>query len=39
MELWTSATPNGWKATIMLEELLETGVDPERSAVIRSVRG
>jgi len=26
MELWTSATPNGWKVSIMLEELLEQGV-------------
>ena len=27
MELWTSATPNGWKVTIMLEELKEAGVE------------
>ncbi len=27
MELWTFATPNGWKVTIMLEELREAGVD------------
>ena len=27
MELWTSPTPNGWKVTIMLEELIESGVD------------
>ena len=27
MELWTSPTPNGWKVTIMLEELIEAGVD------------
>ena len=27
MELWTSPTPNGWKVTIMLEELAEAGVD------------
>ncbi len=26
MELWTFATPNGWKVTIMLEELKEAGV-------------
>lgn len=26
MELWTSPTPNGWKVTIMLEELREAGV-------------
>ena len=27
LELWTSPTPNGWKVTIMLEELREAGVD------------
>ena len=27
MELWTSPTPNGWKISIMLEELIEAGVD------------
>ncbi len=27
MELWTAATPNGWKVTIMVEELIEAGVD------------
>ena len=27
MEFWTSATPNGWKVSIMIEELLEAGVD------------
>jgi GST-like protein len=27
MELWTAATPNGWKVSIMLEELIEAGVD------------
>ena len=27
MELWTSPTPNGWKVSIMLEELVETGID------------
>ena len=27
LELWTSPTPNGWKVTIMLEELIEAGVD------------
>ncbi len=26
MRLWTAATPNGWKASIMIEELLEQGV-------------
>ncbi len=25
MELWTSPTPNGWKVSIMLEELIEAG--------------
>ena len=27
MELWTSPTPNGWKVNIMVEELIEAGVD------------
>lgn len=27
LELWTFATPNGWKASIMLEELREAGVE------------
>ncbi|MEM9621532.1 MAG: glutathione binding-like protein [Pseudomonadota bacterium] len=27
MEFWTSPTPNGWKVSIMLEELIEAGVD------------
>lgn len=27
IELWTSPTPNGWKVAIMLEELIEAGVD------------
>lgn len=27
IELWTFATPNGWKVSIMLEELREAGVD------------
>ena len=27
MELWTAATPNGWKVTIMLEELKEAGLN------------
>jgi GST-like protein len=27
MELWTTATPNGWKVSIMIEELRETGVN------------
>ena len=26
MQLWTAATPNGWKISIMLEELIELGV-------------
>ena len=36
MELWTSPTPNGWKVTIMLEELKEAGVAlPEGQACTR----
>ncbi|MEM9085063.1 MAG: glutathione S-transferase N-terminal domain-containing protein [Pseudomonadota bacterium] len=32
IELWTAATPNGWKISIMLEELIEAGVSlPEIS--------
>ncbi|MFT4727676.1 MAG: GST-like protein [Granulosicoccus sp.] len=32
MELWTAATPNGWKVNIMTEELKEAGVEmPELS--------
>ncbi|MEM6707646.1 MAG: glutathione binding-like protein [Pseudomonadota bacterium] len=27
LELWTAPTPNGWKISIMLEELREAGVD------------
>ena len=27
MQLWTSPTPNGWKVNIMLEVLIEAGVD------------
>ena len=27
MELWTTATPNGWKVSIMIEELRDAGVD------------
>ena len=26
-ELWTAATPNGWKVSIMIEELIEAGVN------------
>ena len=26
MELWTAPSPNGWKVSIMLEELQEAGV-------------
>ncbi len=34
MELWTSATPNGWKVTIMVEELREAGIElPEFKVV------
>lgn len=36
MELWTAATPNGWKVNIMMEELIEAGIDmPE--IVVRSI--
>ena len=27
IELWTSPTPNGWKVSIMIEELIEAGAD------------
>ncbi len=27
MELWTAATPNGWKVSIMIEELIEAGAN------------
>ncbi len=27
MDLWTSPTPNGWKVTILIEELREAGHD------------
>lgn len=27
LELWTSPTPNGWKVSIMIEELIEAGVE------------
>ena len=27
LEIYTGATPNGWKITVMIEELLEAGVD------------
>lgn len=37
MELWTSPTPNGWKATIMLEELIEAGFDDVRDVSIRTI--
>ena len=33
LELWTSATPNGWKITIMLEELRELDVPLPHVAV------
>ena len=26
MELWTAATPNGWKVNIMIEEMIEAGI-------------
>lgn len=32
LELWTSPTPNGWKVSIMIEELIEAGIElPEVS--------
>ena len=27
MDLWTAASPNGWKVSIMLEELKEAGIE------------
>ena len=27
LELYTGATPNGWKITVMIEELIEAGID------------
>ena len=27
MELWTAATPNGWKVNIMVEELQQAGIE------------
>lgn len=34
LQLWTAATPNGWKVSIMLEELIEAGVPlPEREVI------
>ena len=27
IELWTAATPNGWKVSIMIEELIEAGIN------------
>ena len=27
LQLWTAATPNGWKVNIMVEELIEAGID------------
>ncbi|MEM6683431.1 MAG: glutathione binding-like protein [Pseudomonadota bacterium] len=36
LTLWTAATPNGWKISIMLEELKEAGIDLPPIAV-RSV--
>ena len=27
LDIYTGATPNGWKVTIMIEELIEAGVD------------
>lgn len=33
LKLWTAATPNGWKVSIMLEELREAGVLTQESEV------
>ena len=34
LQLWTAATPNGWKVSIMLEELIEARVQlPEREII------
>ena len=33
MELWTAATPNGWKVSIMIEERIEAGVNPGEVSV------
>ena len=33
MELWTSATPNGWKVSIMIEELIEAGAQLGKTSV------
>ena len=33
MEFWTAATPNGWKVSIMLEELKQAGADLPAIAV------
>ena len=33
MELWTSATPNGWKVSIMLEELIEAGAELSETTI------
>ena len=34
LELWTSPTPNGWKVTIMIEELREAGIPLEELEVV-----
>ncbi len=41
LELWTSPTPNGWKVSIMIEELIEAGVDlgPVDVRVINLLKG
>lgn len=33
LELWTSPTPNGWKVSIMIEELKEAGVELQEVSV------
>ena len=40
LDIYTGATPNGWKVTVMIEELREAGVDlPEVSYHAVSLRG
>ena len=36
MELWTAATPNGWKVSIMIEELIEAG-EELREVSVRNI--
>lgn len=40
LDVYTGATPNGWKITVMIEELIEAGVDlPEVNYHTVSLRG